>query len=129
MSSGKGDRRERQAAGIYQRAGYDTQQARGTRFAEKDWWGLYDLAAFSDARNELRLVQVKSNRAAGIEQWVTNARPFNELCDVVTDFLVAHDRKGWRCLRPTAKGYACVYDGRDSALDMGEGITEWIQNE
>ena len=121
----KGTRREQQACEIYEEAGYTTYRPATVQFGENDVFGLFDLIAVDKGRKP-RFVQVKSNRAAGINQWCRDVQALMPSEWAVSEFVVCHDREGWRLLQPVGEGYQTVYDGRDSDGDMGEGLAEWL---
>lgn len=135
MSREKGLRRERQYAAILDRAGYDVQRFHGTRHGEKDGLGLYDLlairpaAAIEDCPAQVRLVQVKSNRADGVHDWMQEAA--QHLSDTIqAEFAVCADSEGWRVMLPINKAgewtYRTVVDERDMDCAMGEGVEQWL---
>lgn len=120
----KGQRNERKAAECYQAAGYETYRPETSKWDENDVFGLYDMLAFKPG--ELRMIQVKTNRAAGVRSWMPTARAFESVSGVCVDFAVRHDREGWRLMQPTSDGYETVYDGRDSDANMGEGLSAFL---
>jgi len=141
MSKRKGTRREVQCANIYERAGWDVQQARGTRYAETDWWGLFDLGAINPEHG-LHLIQVKSNGASGGTDWSEAVAPFQGHDGIRCLFLVCHDAMGWQVLDPALepkdnrRAMRVVYDEREDAevgssypdrLNMGEGLQRWLE--
>ena len=125
MIMGKGARREREAVNLYKQAGWAVYRPSVVRFGENDVFGLFDLIAVDKGRKP-RFVQVKSNRAAGIEHWCHEVNALMPSEWTVSEFVVCHDREGWRLLQPVGEGYQTVYDGRDSDGDMGEGLAEWL---
>lgn len=123
----KGARRERQARELYEQAGFNVYLPENSKFGDNDLWNLFDLAAFSTTQQPAyRFVQVKSNQARGIESWAGKARPFAGPQSVAVDFVVCHDREGWRLLQPTADSYETVVDGREQNGDMGMPIVEYL---
>lgn len=124
----KGQTRERQAAEIYEAAGYETYRPETSMYGDNDVFGLFDMLAFNG--DELRMVQVKSNRAAGIESWRERAVEYALLRPVFVDFLVCHDREGWRLIQPLTDGHRTVYDERKEwDGSMGRGLEEWLRTE
>lgn len=128
MSKAKGDRRERQAESFYQAAGYKTEICRGLRWGKTDWFGLFDVMAVHPAR-QVRFAQVKSNGARGIHDWMAEATRIMPAEHVTLDFLVCHDREGWRVLRPEGESYTTVLDERELDCAMGEGVIKWLEGE
>ncbi len=128
MSKQKGNRRERQARELYERAGYECQAFRGTAYRETDGFGLYDFVAVRDD-SRVAFVQVKSNSTEGalgeFFQRSTAALPREH---AVSQFLVCHDYQGWRLAEPAEHGYEWVYDGRDADGAMGEGLVEVLND-
>lgn len=140
----KGYRREKQAAELYNKAGYETYRPPRTKFNETDMWGLFDMIAVpgTDDNNKrvlrenapIRFVQVKSNRASGIEAWCTEvAERFRGPC--VADFLVCYDREGWRLLSPTLKrndngtvAHETLIDERGLDCEMGGVLVSYLQD-
>jgi len=126
MPMGKGTRREQQACDIYEAAGFETYRPATVQYGENDIYGLFDLIAFGAHPEPYHYVQVKSNRAAGINQWAENALHFATE-DVRVRMLVCHDNEGWRALDPVPGGYNVVYDGRDNEQNMGDGLTAFLE--
>lgn len=146
----KGKRRERQASELYEQAGYETFRPQESKWGETDMFGLFDILAIPGRHEDrtaihpretsVRLAQVKSNRASGIEQW---CRDVTGLLGgpVKADFLVCHDREGWRLLCPysdkmhkkpvpidSIEPYILV-DERELDCNMGEGIIEYLRRD
>ena len=122
----KGNRRERQAAEIYESAGYEVERSYDQRFGRTDFFGHFDLMAVR--RDGLRFVQVKSNEVQGIadvNRWARQWAPPGALFD----FLVCYDREGWRLIRcwPDGDTHSTAVDERELGCDMGEGVTAWLQ--
>jgi len=149
----KGARRERQARKIYEDAGYAVQPFYGRAFGETDGFGLFDLVAVADSsdidghpkpsyeRGCPRFVQVKSNRAAGINEWSREVVNRFAGVSLFADFVVCHDNEGWRLLSPYADNlnllkitlddvYAKTFlDEREMDCEMGEGLTAYLRGE
>jgi len=124
----KGDRRERQAVELYERAGYKVERCHGVRWGRTDWYGHFDLMAVRPDR--FRFIQVKSNAASGIneinqwaEMWAPDAIQY--------DMLVCHDREGWRLIRcwPEGDTYTTVVDERDMDCQMGDGVADHLSDD
>jgi hypothetical protein len=129
MTNEKGTRRERQARAIHESAGYKCQPFRETRYREGDGFGHFDFMAVHPDRRP-RLVQVKSNRGAGIaaiSSFARSALPWPEHIEV--DLAVCHDREGWRVLQPRAdNGHETVLDERAMSCDMGSGYAAALES-
>lgn len=125
MSNRKGNRRERQAAELYERAGYETYRPQESKYGETDIYGLFDILAVGWAPEPTHLVQVKANRAAGIEDW-SEAALAHAAEGVRVRMLVCHDREGWRVLDPVPGGYQVVCDEREQDCAMGEGLAAFL---
>lgn len=126
----KGARREQQAMSIYKAAGYRVEHATQAHYgAGADFFGLADLLALSVHAGHLRVVQVKSNQAQGIREWFSEAeRIFPP--EVELDFIVCHDREGWRLLRPAKDmTYVNVLDERKNDGNMGDTLEAWLREQ
>jgi hypothetical protein len=149
---GKGSRREREAADLYQRAGYATYRPATVRFGENDVFGLFDILAIAPD-GPFRAVQVKSNKAVGVRAWMAYTALWRAH-GVVTEYVVPVDGEGWRLLQPrvssphgesdhngpsdaeTDGSYRTVYDERkdervgpnvDTPLGLGDGLVEFLR--
>lgn len=129
----KGSRRERQCVDLYQRAGFATYRPATVRFGENDVFGLFDLLAVSPSHGAVHAVQVKSNRAAGINAWARHTALWRAL-GWRTFYAVSVDSEGWRLIEITtnSRGRHVQLErvderGRDCA--MGEGVVEWLNSE
>lgn len=141
----KGKRRERQAAELYERAGYETFRPQESKFGETDMFGLFDILALGNG--EVRMAQVKSNRAAGLEAWTDEvterfAENGTHPAGIYADYLVCHDREGWRFIGAcdgTGQWEVFVDEreghdplespwsiGSGTSYDMGEGVVEYL---
>lgn len=121
----KGYRRERQAADIYQEAGYAVEKSVSQRHGRTDWFNHFDMMAVRP--DELRLSQIKSNVASGIgdiNEWARENAPLV----IQFDLLVAHDNQGWRLLElhPEKDSHEVVVDEREQTCKMGELVTEYL---
>lgn len=120
----KGKRRERQAAKLYEAAGYQVETPVETKWdTNTDFFNLFDGMA-SDG-GWLRFYQVKSNRAVGINDYFEDAAETVPKFAVI-DYLVCHDREGWRFAEVRQNGYEWVVDERDMDCKMGEGVTDYL---
>lgn len=129
MSRSKGNRREREAREFYERAGFWVYSPPNQQFCDTDVWGLFDLMCFRVTDGSMRFVQVKSNGASGVREWMHRAQHFEEVPNVTVDFLVPHDGEGWRLIQTTDDGraYTCVLDERNEECSMGEHVTEFLK--
>jgi len=128
MTYNKGQKREREAADLFEDAGYWTYRPERAQYGDNDMWGLFDVGAVGDGR--LYLAQVKANRSDGIQQWCEDCAPFHRIEGIICLFMVCHDRAGWRlAVTPDIMhdGYAWVVDERDRDCSMGEGVVEWLR--
>lgn len=124
MSKSKGDRREREAVEILEKAGWIVETPNYTRYQNTDYFNLFDLMAFKKGKKPL-FIQVKSNRASGI-------RSFNDECNdmqvpfdtVDVEFWICYDGEGWRVDEINEEGYESKYDGRDSSKNMKEFLID-----
>ena len=130
----KGRRREKQAADIYERAGFDTYRPPRARGGPTDVFGLFDLLAIGP--RGLDMVQVKSNRAAGIEAFCEDTLPFQTTRGLCPLMMVCYDGQGghdptppcWRVVIPSDDdAHVTVVDERDDDTDGdGAGVVEWL---
>ena len=119
----KGRRRERECARIYEDAGYQTYRPPRARGGPTDVFGLFDLLAF-DPGNGLRLVQVKSNGARGIEAFCEATYPFKRTPGLAPEMAVCYDREGWRLVVPSDRdSHVTIADEREQDCRMGELVT------
>jgi len=127
MEMSKGKRRERQADEAYDEAGFATYRPQESKFGETDIFGLFDLLAIGTGPEPTHLVQVKANRAEGVERWAESAIEFART-GIRVRMLVCHDREGWRVIDPSPDGYTTVFDGRDRDGAMGEPLVEFLRD-
>lgn len=123
----KGNRREREAEDLWQQAGYRTYKPQESKYGETDMFGLFDFLAHKRT-GRTAWVQVKSNGARGIEEWVVAAREFLGPYDRAY-MAVCYDREGWRLVRPTTTGggHRTVVDEREHGCGMGELVVEYLR--
>lgn len=122
----KGTRREQQACEIYEKAGYTTYRPATVQFGENDVYGLFDLIAMHPSRKPV-YVQVKSNGARGITQWVKDAQALMPFEHATVHFAVPYDREGWRLIEVDSDGRETVYDERDDwDGKLGEGLANYL---
>lgn len=126
MSKAKGDKREREARHILEEAGYVVETPNYTRFQNTDYFNLFDMMAFHPTRKPL-FVQVKSNRAQGINQFVEDCASLIPYEHVVVQFWVCYDSAGWRVIEIELDGYTTIYDEREDSYNMGEGVVGFLQ--
>lgn len=138
----KGKQNERRAAELYERAGYRPWRPQESKWGETDIYGLFDVMAVPGpgALGKVRLCQVKSNRAQGIEAWCEDACAYASKA-VHVEFLVRYDGEPsahtpgprWRLLSPTEDGtggYRTMVDERkDGTPADGEGVVEYLRGE
>jgi len=127
---GKGTRREKEAVTLYQRAGYATYRPATVAYHENDVFGLFDVLAVSPAHDAVHAVQVKSNRAAGIESWARQTWLWRRL-GWRTLYLVPVDNEGWRLIEPRTDSdgrliLAGLVDEREQDCQMGEAVTAYL---
>lgn len=124
----KGDRRERQAVRIYQRSGFATYRPATVRFGENDMFGLFDLLAISPWHSHVRAIQVKSNSAAGVQDWANHTWLWRRH-NWRTRYLVPYDDEGWRLIECTDDGHETLYDERKDDYNMREGLIKYLRGE
>ena len=122
----KGKRRERQAAELYQEAGYETYRPQESKYGETDMFGLFDMVAVGPVRSYW--VQVKSNRAEGIEAFCEDTSWLQELELHGVVMLVCYDNEGWRLIAPRGPdSHRTLVDERDMDVNMGEGLVAYLE--
>lgn len=129
----KGSRRERQGVELYQRASMATYRPATVRYGENDMFGLFDLLALSPRHEAVHAVQVKSNRATGIEAWARHTWLFRQL-GWRTFYLVPVDNEGWRLIEchetwGENTDTSEVVDERELSCDMGQRVVDWLKSE
>jgi len=128
----KGDRREREAVELYQRAGFATYRPATVQYGENDVFGLFDLLAVSPSHPSVHAVQVKSNRAAGIRAWARHTALWRRL-GWRTFYLVPVDGAGWRLIEAADGAHdgkthiGDVVDERYRDCAMGERVVGWLR--
>jgi Holliday junction resolvase len=128
MSREKGARREREACELYEAAGYRTERSVKSNAYDtrSDWFNLFDIMAIEPG-GHIRFAQVKSNTASGVRDWMEQAERLAPP-DVALDFLVCHDREGWRLLKPHEEArYVTVVDERKGDEPMGGHLVEYLE--
>lgn len=124
----KGKRRERQAAEIYEAAGWRTFRPQESPYGETDIFGLYDMVAIHPNRHT-DWVQVKATNtgrgAQGVEAFA-EASTFLPANNTAV-YLVCYDREGWRWLWCNGGDYDTEVDERELDCRMGEGVTEYLR--
>lgn len=88
-------------------------------------FGLFDVLALSPNDPDVHAIQVKSNRAVGINAWSRHTSLFRAL-GFRTLYAVPVDREGWRLLECTSDGHETLVDERDSDCNMGEDVVEYL---
>jgi Holliday junction resolvase len=131
MSREKGARREREACELYEAAGYRTERSVKSNAYDtrSDWFNLFDIMAIWPG-GHLRFAQVKSNTASGVREWMEQAEGLAPPT-VKLDFLVCHDREGWRLMQPHDgdQKYVTMVDERTEDGAMGEFLTQYLEAE
>lgn len=128
----KGSRRERELVELLKKAGMATYRPATVRYGENDMFGLFDVLALSPSHERVYAIQVKSNRAVGIEKWGRNTKLFRSL-GWETWYAVPVDNQGWKLLDPGTepddgrKSAAVVIDEIDLSCSMGEAITGYFE--
>jgi len=124
MTDGRGA--EKRAKEVYELAGYEVYLPPLAKYREQDVFGLFDLLCYRG--DALVGVQVKASRhARGINQWMEDARDYQETVDsLYTDFLHS-SAGGWRLARPTDDGWTWVYDGREHGAEATEALLDTLK--
>jgi hypothetical protein len=123
----KGDRRERQAVDLLQRGGFATYRPATVKFGENDVFGLFDILAVKPDHGAVKAIQVKSNRATGINAWARHTALFRSL-GWETEYWVPEDMMGWRIIECFgADSHVQSYDERSHPCDMGEGVVKLLR--
>lgn len=125
-SKSKGDRRERQAEELISDVDFITERPNKTGYQQTvvDFFdGLFDILAVKPGEKVL-CVQVKSNRARGINNFVEEVQEKVPLEHCIVQFWVCYDTEGWRVIEINDEGYETVYDERDDTRNMGDALRE-----
>lgn len=122
----KGTRRERQCVQIYEDAGFRAYSPSNVQYGENDILGLFDVVAVRPDRAPY-FVQVKSNRASGINAWRVECLDVMPYRHSHCCYAVPHDGEGWRLIGIDDNGHTTLFDGRDSDTNMGDGLTEFLE--
>ncbi len=138
----KGKRNEREAAELYEEAGFDTFRPQESKYGETDIFGEFDILAIKpNSERDTRLVQVKSNRPEGVEGWVERAFAYWGYGRRV-EMVVAYDGHGgphptpkrWRLIQPKRVGDSIepmdrIDERSDNVPADGEGLVDYLKNE
>lgn len=129
----KGSRRERECVELWQQAGFATYRPATVRFGENDIFGLFDVLAVSPRHDAVHGVQVKSNRATGIQKWARHTALWRAL-GWRTFYAVPVDNSGWRlveCHETWGENTdtADVVDERELSCAMGQRVVDWLDSE
>lgn len=140
----KGNKSEREAQDIYERAGFDMVDRVGSTAGGRrmtDAFGHVDIIAMWPGRR-IRFAQVKTNTGGGVGEFVQWAAAFLPPKHAAGDFLIRHDGHGgpnaqdamWRLQRPFRKGddvtYRTLVDERKDGVPAdGAGVVEWLEKE
>lgn len=126
----KGKRNEREAAELYEEAGYLTFRPQESKWGETDIFGLFDILAVGE--HNIRFVQVKSNAARGIMDWLEELADLPHPDNTYAEYLVKYDNMGWRLVAPFDNDgeldHRTFVDERDLDVSMGDGIVEYLKD-
>ena len=132
----KGKRNEREAANLYERAGYETFRPQESKFGETDMFGLGDILAVHPDRQPV-FAQVKTNGPDGYKNWFGDCAKLLPPC-FETHYAIKYDYEGWRLLvdRPVGNGYVEAVDEREisdigpnhhSERSFGDGVVDFLR--
>lgn len=124
MSKRKGDRRERKARKIFEKIGFKVENPNFSRYQNKDFFNLFDFMAVKKG-DKPHFVQVKSNSASGINEFVEKCDDFIEFEHIKVEYWVYHKREGWRIIDINEDKWEVVYDGRKNNKNMGDGAIDY----
>lgn len=143
---GKGSRREREYVELCKRAGMATYRPATVQYGENDPFGLFDVFALSPSHSRVHAVQVKSNRASGINGWTRHTELFRRL-GFRTFYAVPYDDdndtiQAWRLVEcqshPAISGEKVDrVDERkdddvgpfvDTEYNTGHRVVEWLES-
>lgn len=123
----KGQRRERQARHILEDEGYHVDTRPDVMYQNTDYFNKFDLLAMRADERPV-FIQVKANGARGIRETVEWVQENVPLEHVKVEYWVCHDSEGWRILELTSGGSSTVFDERDMDVNMGEGVSEYLNS-
>lgn len=118
----KGSTNERYAAEVLQSQGYITDKPNTAKFQRQDFFELFDVMAMHPQR-KLLFVQVKTNGANGIVQFVKDVQEVVPLEYVRVQYWVRYDGEGWRIIEIDAEGRHELIDERGKS----ENIREYLK--
>lgn len=126
----KGKRREKQAAELYEAAGFETFRPQESKYGETDMFGKFDIFVMPtpDSRSNVpRLAQVKCNRPKGYSTWFAECVERFSGAEVVPELLACYDREGWRLigLCPDLQTCETFVDERETD-EFGDGVVEYL---
>jgi len=119
MTDGRGA--EKRAKEVYEQAGYEVYLPPLAKYREQDVFGLFDLLCY---RNDAVVgVQVKASRhARGINDWMQQARDYQETVDGMYVEFLHSSAGGWRLARPTDDDWTWAYDGREHGAEATQAL-------
>lgn len=127
----KGDRREREAVELLEKAGWAVETPNSTPYPQKygvDFFGLFDFMAFNEGN--ILFGQVKANGARGIttfsKECLDNQVPM-EADNVTVEFWVCYDYEGWRIDEVNLDSYETIVDERELDVPIGQKVVEYKQ--
>lgn len=138
----KGTRREREAVGLWKRAGFAVYRPATVQYGENDIFGLFDVLAVSPRHDTIHAVQVKSNSATGLMAWKGHTALFRAL-GCTTLYAVPKDSEGWVIYdagqepEDARRAAKVVVDERDhddvgphvdTAHNTGHGVVDWLDS-
>lgn len=128
-SKSKGNKREREAQKLLEKAGWTVEKPVNTRFtSNKDFFHLFDRMAVKKD-HPIIFVQVKSNGATGINKWMENVDNLIGLDNPAFKFyyFVPYDYEGWRIIKVNGETRKDVVDERKTSSEMGEETKQFFE--
>jgi hypothetical protein len=117
---------EKRAKEVYETAGFQVYLPPLAKFREQDVFGLFDLLCYQSGT--LVGVQVKASRhARGINDWMQQARDYQETVDGMYVEFLHSSSDGWRLARPRAVDWKWVYDGREHGEQAREALLDTLK--
>ena len=103
--SAKGKRRERQAKNKLEQNGWIVHNPPRTKFGEQDIFNLFDLLALHPETQQIKFIQVKSNRFTELREYKDKSLEIINPDKFSVEYWVNVDYKGWKKKKLTKKGW------------------------
>ena len=96
------------------------------RYGENDVWGHFDILAVHPDFDSVLAIQVKSNKATGINAWRRQTWLWRRL-GFRTQYWVPVDYYGWRIIEVRDNDHVDVVDEREMDCNFDEGLVSYLK--